>query len=62
MPSTSSSGACRSSIRRSAWLLFEIGYDQGEAVSALMKEHFAEVRVIQDLAGLDRVVSGVYCG
>ena len=43
-------------------LLFEIGYDQGEAVSALMKEHFAEVRVIQDLAGLDRVVSGVYRG
>lgn len=43
-------------------LFFEIGYDQGEAVSALMKEHFAEVRVIQDLAGLDRVVSGVYCG
>jgi len=43
-------------------LIFEIGYDQGEAVSALMKEHFAEVRVIQDLAGLDRVVSGVYRG
>lgn len=43
-------------------LFFEIGYDQGEAVSALMKEHFAEVRVIQDLAGLDRVVSGVHCG
>lgn len=43
-------------------LLFEIGYDQGEAVSSLMKEHFAEVRVIQDLAGLDRVVSGVYRG
>ena len=39
-------------------LFFEIGYDQGEAVSALMKEHFAEVRVIQDLAGLDRVVRG----
>ena len=49
-------------LREGGQLLFEIGYDQGEAVSALMKEHFAEVRVIQDLAGLDRVVSGVYCG
>ena len=49
-------------LRKGGRLLFEIGYDQGEAVSALMKEHFAEVRVIQDLAGLDRVVSGVYCG
>ena len=49
-------------LRKGGLLLFEIGYDQGEAVSALMKEHFAEVRVIQDLAGLDRVVSGVYCG
>ena len=49
-------------LRKGGRLLFEIGYDQGEAVSALMKEHFAEVRVIQDLAGLDRVVSGMYCG
>ena len=49
-------------LRKGGRLLFEIGYDQGEAVSALMKEHFAEVRVIQDLAGLDRVVSGVCCG
>ena len=49
-------------LREGGQLLFEIGYDQGEAVSALMKEHFAEVRLIQDLAGLDRVVSGVYCG
>ena len=49
-------------LRKGGRLLFEIGYDQGEAVSALMKEHFAEVRVIQDPAGLDRVVSGVYCG
>ena len=47
-------------LRKGGRLLFEIGYDQGEAVSALMKEHFAEVRVIQDLAGLDRVVCGMY--
>ena len=42
-------------------LYFEIGHDQGEAVSSLMKEAgFSEVTVKKDLAGLDRVVFGVY--
>ncbi len=41
------------------WLMFEIGYDQGEAVSEMMKSAgYIEVRVIKDLAGLDRVVIG----
>lgn len=41
-------------------LLFEIGYDQGEAVSELMREAgFSEVRVIKDLAHNDRVVTGM---
>ena len=36
----------------------EIGYDQAESVSALFeKEGFREVRVLKDLAGLDRVVT-----
>lgn len=41
-------------------LICEIGYDQGEAVRLLYEEAgFEEVRVIRDLAGLDRVVAGV---
>ena len=41
------------------WLMFEIGYDQGVAVSEMMKSSgYTEVRVIKDLAGLDRVVIG----
>lgn len=41
------------------WLMFEIGYDQGEQVSEMMKcSGYTEVRVIKDLAGLDRVVIG----
>ncbi len=41
-------------------LYFEIGYDQGEAVSDLLKERgYQEVRVIKDFAGLDRVVCGL---
>lgn len=41
------------------YLYFEIGYDQGEAVPAMMRQAgFTEVEVIRDLAGLDRVVKG----
>lgn len=40
-------------------LAFEIGYDQGKAVAGLMEEQgFERIRVIKDLAGLDRVVIG----
>lgn len=40
-------------------LLFEIGHDQGEAVSNFMMDAgFKGVRVIKDLAGNDRVVIG----
>lgn len=42
-------------------LYFEIGHDQGEDVSTLMREAgFSNVTVKKDLAGLDRVVFGVY--
>ncbi len=42
-------------------LFFEIGYDQGEEVGALMeKAGYTEVEVVKDFAGLDRVVHGVY--
>lgn len=46
-------------MNNNAWLLFEIGYDQGEAVSGLMKDAgFSDVKVVKDYAGLDRVVLG----
>jgi release factor glutamine methyltransferase len=39
---------------------FEIGYDQAEAVSGLLIDAgFAEIRVVKDAAGLDRVVCAV---
>lgn len=41
------------------YLLFEIGYDQGWAVSSMMKEAgFEDVCVKKDLAQNDRVVCG----
>ena len=40
-------------------LLFEIGHDQGDAVSALMVDAgYKDVKVVKDLAGNDRVVIG----
>lgn len=46
----------------SGMLFFEIGYDQGQAVSELMRtEGYCDVQVAQDYAGLDRVVLGTYC-
>lgn len=45
----------------SGMLFFEIGYDQGQAVSELMRtKGYCEVQVVQDYAGLDRVVFGTY--
>ncbi len=46
-------------LKSGGYLMFEIGHDQGEAVSALMKQAgYEQVRVIRDLAGLNRVVCG----
>ncbi len=46
-------------IGRGGHLMVEIGYDQGESVSALFHEAgFTEVCVHKDYAGLDRVVTG----
>lgn len=42
-------------------LLFEIGYDQAEDIKRLMEEAgYSQIYVKKDLAGLDRVVGGVY--
>lgn len=42
-------------------IIFEIGYNQGQAVSSLLsKYNFKDIYVKQDLAGLDRIVVG-YC-
>lgn len=46
-------------LRDSGWLCLEIGYDQGSAVSELLREAgYENIEIIRDLAGLDRVVVG----
>lgn len=50
---------CREHLFGGGMLFFEIGYDQGEAVSGLMEQAgFLEIQVVKDYAGLDRVVYG----
>lgn len=46
-------------LNREGYLFFEIGYNQGQAVSGLMKNAgFCDVCVKKDYAGLDRIVYG----
>lgn len=53
--------AGRAHLVKEGRLFLEIGYDQAEAVSGLMEAAgFEEVTVVKDLAGLDRVVHGIY--
>ena len=40
------------------WLCLEVGDGEAEAVAALLKADFESVRILPDLNGLDRVVSG----
>jgi release factor glutamine methyltransferase len=44
-------------LRPDGWLVLEIGYDQGSAVSALFEQQgYRKIEVRQDLAKLDRIV------
>lgn len=48
-------------LRPGGRLLFEIGHDQGKAVAGFMEEAgYSQIMVKKDLAGLDRVVMGMY--
>ena len=47
-------------LKPSGRLFVEIGCEQGESVSALFREAgFQDIRVVRDLAGLDRVVCAI---
>lgn len=48
-------------LKQNGRIFYEIGYDQGKDVNdILLKNSFYNVRTILDLAGLDRVVTGIY--
>lgn len=52
---------CAKHLTPGGHVYFEIGYDQGMAVKELLDNHgFKDTRVIQDLAGKDRVACGAW--
>jgi len=48
-------------LRKGAYLFFEIGCEQAEAVREILeKEGYKEIEIIKDLAGLDRVAKCIF--
>jgi release factor glutamine methyltransferase len=46
-------------LNKDGFLIFEIGYDQKDSVSSILKENgFSNINCIKDLAGRDRVIKG----
>ncbi len=46
-------------LKPNGWLIYEIGYQQGEAVQQLLREAgFIHIEIVKDWQGLDRVVLG----
>lgn len=49
----------RAFLKKGGYLLFEIGYDQGNEVKKILADAgYGEIKIVKDLAGLDRVVTG----
>lgn len=47
----------RKYLKKGGWIFYEIGHDQAEEVSNILKkEGYTQIKVKKDLAGLDRVV------
>lgn len=56
--------ACGTYLKSQGRIAFEIGFDQAEAVKALLEEtgQYSNIQCIADLGGNDRVVTAVYEG
>ena len=53
------SGEAGEYLKPGGILAFEIGYNQGGSVRLMLQDAgYTEIRVVKDLAGLDRVVLG----
>ncbi len=52
----------RQYLADNGWLLFEHGYNQGQAVREILHQlGYTQIETQQDLAGLDRVTLGCFC-
>ncbi len=48
-----------SALNKKGRLLFEIGFDQADEVSEIMQKDFCDIKVLKDLGGNPRVVTGI---
>ncbi len=46
-------------LNRGGLIMFEVGFDQAEAVAELMKKDFCSIGFIRDLSGIKRIVYGL---
>jgi len=49
---------CRGYLKPGGLLAFEVGYDQARKVADIMEGIIGDVRIISDLSGIERVVTG----
>lgn len=49
-------------LKRGGLLGFEIGMGQSDKITKLMQPDFRQVEIVRDLAGIERVVTGIYAG
>lgn len=48
-------------LHEGGWLMMEVGMGQADAVAALLEEAgYGQVRILNDLSGIGRVVEGRY--
>lgn len=45
-------------LKDGGWLMYELGIGESNAVKAFMQEHFTNVTIEKDLAGIDRIIYG----
>ncbi len=48
-----------SALNNNGILAYEIGFDQAKEVSEIMTPYFTDIKVLKDLSGNDRVVTGI---
>ena len=50
-------------LKKDGYLLFELGLGQSKDVAEIMQKYnFTDIKVLKDLAGIDRVIFGKFLG
>ena len=46
-------------LKPKGMLIFEVGINEGDSVAKIMENNFTDIKIKKDLAGIDRVVTGI---